>query len=351
MKIVDLRSDTVTRPTKEMREAMFRAEVGDDVFGEDPTVKRLEEAGAELAGKEAALFVPSGTMGNQVALLAHTARGNEVIVDAEAHVYYYEVGAPAVLSGVQLRPVEGLHGPDALSLFESAIRDRDIHFPEPALLCLENTHNRMGGTVMEPGMMRLLYEAARERGLAVHLDGARIGNAAVALGCRVSDIARWSDSVMFCLSKGLGAPVGSLLAGSGSFIARARKYRKMLGGGMRQAGILAAAGLVALRLVDRLAEDHRNARVFAEKMAGIPGIKVDLNRVQTNIVLADVFGTGMSSQEFVSALRERGVLAIPFGPNLVRFVTHRDVSRADVEFAASVVVELGRSIAANMGRN
>jgi len=338
MRTVDLRSDTVTRPTPEMREAMARAQVGDDVYGEDPTVKRLEEAAAELAGKEAALFVPSGTMGNQVAVLSHTARGNEIIVDSEAHIYYYEVGAPAVLSAVQVRPVAGLHGSsEALSLFKSAVRDQDIHFPQTSLLCLENTHNRMGGTVTGTDVMQGLYGAARECGVAVHLDGARIGNAAVALGCQINALTRWCDSVMFCLSKGLGAPVGSMLAGSGDLIARARKYRKMLGGGMRQAGILAAAGLVALSSVGRLAEDHANARLLAEKLALIPGIKIDLDRVQTNIVVADVSDTGMTAGEYVGVLRKQGVLVVPFGPSLVRFVTHRDVSREDVEYAAEMI--------------
>ncbi|KJS13558.1 MAG: threonine aldolase [Peptococcaceae bacterium BRH_c8a] len=338
MRTVDLRSDTVTRPTSEMREAMARAQVGDDVYGEDPTVKRLEEAAAELAGKEAALFVPSGTMGNQVAVLTHTSRGNEIIVDSEAHIYYYEVGAPAVLSAVQVRPVVGLHGSEAIALFKSAVRGQDIHFPQTSLLCLENTHNRMGGTVTGTDVMQGLYGAAQELGVAVHLDGARIGNAAVALGCRISALTQWCDSVMFCLSKGLGAPVGSMLAGSSDFIARARKYRKMLGGGMRQSGILAAAGLIALRSVNRLAEDHANARLLAEKLAVVPGIKIDLDRVQTNIVVADIADTGMTAGEYVEVLRARGVLAVVFGPTTVRFVTHLDVSREDVEYAAEMVM-------------
>ncbi len=343
MHTIDLRSDTVTKPTQEMREAMARAEVGDDVFGEDPTVKQLEETAAHLVGKEAALFVASGTMGNQVAVLAHTGRGNEVIVDAESHIFYYEVGAPAVLSAVQLRPVEGLHGPDAAALAAGAVRGPDIHFPETALLCLENTHNRRGGTVMTPDAMRQVYLAAREREVAVHVDGARIFNAAVALGVDVKDLTCWCDSVMFCLSKGLGAPVGSILAGTGEFIARARKYRKLLGGGMRQAGILAAAGLVALQTVDRLAEDHAHARLLAEALAEVPGVAVDLERVQTNIVLADVAGTGMNAAQYVAALREKGVLAVTFGPHLVRFVTHRDVTRSDVERAAAIIGKAGVS--------
>ncbi|MCG8403333.1 MAG: low-specificity L-threonine aldolase [Firmicutes bacterium] len=337
MKIVDLRSDTVTKPDAEMREAMARAEVGDDVYGEDPTVRRLEETAAELAGKEAALFVPSGTMGNQVAVLTHTARGSEVIVDSEAHIFYYEVGGPAVLSAVQMRPVSGLHGPDALSLMEKAVRDEDVHFPQTALLCLENTHNRMGGTVMPQDTMRRLYQAARARGVAVHLDGARIANAAVALGCEIRDLTQWCHSVMFCLSKGLGAPVGSVLAGGGAFIDRARKYRKMLGGGMRQAGVLAAAGLVALRSLDRLAEDHAHARLLAKNLAGVSGIAVNPGRVHTNIVVADVSGTGLTAAEYLADMRKKGVLASPFGPALVRFVTHRDVTRADVEHAVKII--------------
>ncbi|WP_027365759.1 low-specificity L-threonine aldolase [Desulfotruncus alcoholivorax] len=338
MRTVDLRSDTVTKPTLEMREAMARAEVGDDVLGEDPTVKRLEATAAAMIGKEAALFVASGTMGNQVAVLANTARGNEVIVDDQAHIFYYEVGAPAVLSAVQLRPVAGLHGPDALTLIKAAIRDKDnIHYPETTLLCLENTHNRGGGTVMTPEQMRDIYRLAKQYGLSVHVDGARIFNAAVALGRQPVEFARWCDSIMFCLSKGLGAPVGSMLAGSREFVDRARKYRKVLGGGMRQAGILAAAGLVALGSVDRLAEDHIHAKMLARSLAGVPGVQVDLDKVQTNIIVADVSGMGMTSDEFVSVLEERGVLAITFGPTLVRLVTHRDVSREDVEYAIEVI--------------
>ncbi|SFR13681.1 low-specificity L-threonine aldolase [Desulfoscipio geothermicus] len=340
MKIVDLRSDTVTRPTQEMREAMYRAEVGDDVLGEDPTVRRLEETAADMVGKEAALFVTSGTMGNQVAILTHTARGNEVIVDDESHIFYYEVGAAAMLSSVQLRPMAGLHGRDALALAGAAIRDENIHYPKTTLLCLENTHNRRSGTVMRPETMGELYRLAKGRGVAVHVDGARIFNAAAALGSDVRAFTQYCDSIMFCLSKGLGAPVGSMLAGNREFIERARKYRKALGGGMRQAGILAAAGLVALQSVDRLAEDHGHARLLAECLAEVSGIKVDLNRVQTNIVVADVTGTGMTAGDYVAALKHRGVLAGTFGPNLVRFVTHRDVSRQDIDYAIGVVQNL-----------
>ena len=338
MKTIDLRSDTVTKPTLEMRKAMAYAEVGDDVLGEDPTVKRLEKTAAAMIGKEAALFVASGTMGNQVAVLSHTARGNEVIVDDQAHIFYYEVGAPAILSAVQLRPVAGLHGPDALALIKAAIRDRDnIHYPETSLICLENTHNRGGGTIMAPEQMQEIYKLAKQYGLSVHVDGARIFNAAIALGRQPSDFSCWCDSIMFCLSKGLGAPVGSMLAGSRDFIDRARKYRKALGGGMRQAGILAAGGLIALDSVNRLAEDHIHAKMLAQSLAGVPGVQLDLDKVQTNIIVADVSGTGVSSDEFVSLLEERGVLASTFGPTLVRLVTHRDVSREDIEYAIDII--------------
>jgi len=340
MRIVDLRSDTVTKPTPEMRKAMAAAEVGDDVMGEDPTVNRLEATAAEIMGKEAALFVTSGTMGNQVAVLSHTERGNEVILDDQSHIYYYEAGAPAMLSGVQLRPVGGMHGLDAVTLVENAIREDNIHFPKTALICLENTHNRGSGSVMLPEKMQEIYLLARERGLAVHVDGARIFNAAAALGCEPTVFTKWCDSIMFCLSKGLGAPVGSILAGNKEFIARARRFRKALGGGMRQAGVLAAAGLVALNSVPRLAEDHERAKILASSLDSVPGVILDMSRIQTNIIVADVAGTGMSAEDYVSALKMRGVLTGTFGPTLVRFVTHRDVSPADVEYAVEVIKNL-----------
>ena len=335
--MIDLRSDTVTKPTAEMRKAMAAAEVGDDVYGEDPTVNKLELTAAELVGKEAALFVPSGTMGNQIAVLVHTGRGDEVLLDPESHIAYYEVGSPAMFAGVQLRGVPGLleaGGPDAL---HKAFRGQDIHLPETRLVCLENTFNRGGGTIMPPEAMGALYSLSGELGLKVHLDGARIFNAAVASGGQARDYTRHCDSVMFCLSKGLCAPVGSMLAGDGEFIRRARKYRKALGGGMRQAGILAAAGLEALKLIPRLDEDHLNARLLAEELSRFKGLGVDLDKVQTNIVLVDVSGTGMDSEQFVKAIREVGVNAVTFSPKLVRFVTHRDVSRRDIEDAVQAV--------------
>ncbi|CCO08615.1 low-specificity L-threonine aldolase [Desulforamulus hydrothermalis] len=339
IKIVDLRSDTVTLPTEEMRTAMAGAKVGDDVYGEDPTVKELEATAASLVGKEAALFVPSGTMGNQLAVLTHTERGDEVILDSEAHIYCYEVGAPALLAGVQLRPVSRLLSEQGPSVLRQALRPADLHFPRTSLVCLENTFNRGGGTVLSPRVMAEIYDLARQQGLRVHLDGARIFNAAVALNVDVKVFTCCCDSLMFCLSKGLAAPVGSLLAGSRDFIQRARKYRKALGGGMRQAGVLAAAGLVALKMVDRLAEDHSHARRLAEGMARLPGLKVDLARVQTNIVVAEVPAPGTAAH-LVSELHRRGIKCAAFGPGTIRLVTHKDVSAADIDYTLQVMAEI-----------
>jgi threonine aldolase len=339
IRTVDLRSDTLTLPSEEMREAMSRAPVGDDVYGEDPTVNRLQEASAALVGKEASLFVPSGTMGNQLALLAHTSRGDEAIVDEQAHIYYYEVGAPAMWGGVTVKPVRGLlsgQGPDMLP---AHLRPQDIHFPVTRLLCLENTFNRGGGTVMDPQAMEKMYSLARERSINVHLDGARIFNAASALNRDVRDFTAHCDSVMFCLSKGLGAPVGSMLAGGAHFIARARKYRKALGGGMRQAGVLAAAGLMALENIDRLGEDHRHARTLAGGMAELPGISVDLDMVQTNIVVLKADGE-LSAAEVVARLESRGIKCSTFGPDLIRMVTHLNISSDDVAYTLKAASEL-----------
>ena len=260
MELIDLRSDTVTKPTSAMRQAMATAEVGDDVYEEDPTVRRLEALGAEMIGKEAALFVPSGTMGNQIAAMTHLNRGDEVILEAESHIFYYEVGGLALLSGAQARPLPGRRGFMEPEQITHAIREENIHFPRTGLLCLENTHNRAGGAVLTPEQTKAMAEAGRQKGIPVHLDGARIFNAAIALGIDVRELTAPVDSVMFCLSKGLGAPVGSILAGSKCFITHARKNRKVLGGGLRQSGVLAAAGLIALeQMVERLAEDHDHA--------------------------------------------------------------------------------------------
>jgi len=343
--IIDLRSDTVTKPTQEMREAMARAEVGDDVYGEDPTVNKLEALGAQMVGKEAALFVPSGTMGNQLAIMSWTQRGDEIIIEAQSHIYMYEVGAPAVLSQAQTRPVEGTYGvmdPEEVRL---AIRKPNIHFPRTSLICLENTHNRSGGCVIPIDNMKAIYEIAKESKVNVHLDGARVFNAAVALGVDARELTRWTDSVQFCLSKGLCAPVGSLLAGPREFIDRARKYRKMLGGGMRQAGIIAAAGIVALeKMVSRLAEDHANARLLAEGLRQIPGLFIDMKTVQTNMVVVGTKGLGMDGPGFVSLMKPYGVLFNADLPYRVRMVTHHDVSRGDVEEAVRLIGEAVKRI-------
>lgn len=340
MKVIDLRSDTVTRPTPEMREAMYRAEVGDDVYGDDPTVNRLEALGAQMVGKEAAVFVPSGTMGNQTSIMAWTSRGEEIIVEEQAHVYMYEVGGPAVLAGVQVRPIRGRYGVMDPTEVKAAIRPKNIHFPRTSLICIENTHNRSGGCVVPIENMRAIYEIAQDAGIKVHLDGARVFNAAVALGVDVKEITQYCDSVQFCLSKGLCAPVGSLVAGPRDFIERVRKYRKMLGGGMRQAGVLAAAGIVALqKMVARLAEDHANARKLAEGIIKIPGLSVDMATVQTNMVAVSTRGLGIDGPEFVALMKPRGVLFNADLPYRVRMVTHHDVTSEDIDEALERIRE------------
>jgi threonine aldolase len=316
---IDLRSDTVTQPTPEMLQAIISAQVGDDCSREDPTVNRLEAMAASRLGKEAGLLVPSGTMGNLVSVLAHTHRGDEVIMESECHIYYYEVGSISAVAGVIPRLVKGNHGvldPDDL---KKAIRGEDIHYPTPTLIAVENTHNRGGGTVTSVEQSRAICDVAKDRGLSTHLDGARIFNAAVALGVDARELAQPFDSVMFCLSKGLSAPVGSVVVGSREFIERARKYRKMLGGGMRQAGIIAAAGIVALEtMVDRLEEDHINARYLGEGLAEISGIQVELETVQTNMVYFDVGELGFDSVSFLKELEMRKVRASLRPPTGVR---------------------------------
>ncbi len=340
MEIVDLRSDTVTKPTSEMRDAMFRAEVGDDVYGEDPTVIELEKLGARMTGKAAGLFVASGTMGNQVAVMAHTQRGDEVICEAESHIYYYEVAGMAVLSGVQARTLPSVKGILSAETIEAAIRPQDVHQPRSALICLENTHNRAGGTCYPLDTLASIRKLADRRKIPVHIDGARLFNAAVAQGVKVDKIAQYADSVQFCLSKGLAAPVGSLLVGSEEFIVKARRYRKMLGGGMRQAGVIAAAGIVGLQsMVERLAEDHANAKLLAEALA-TAGFAVDLSTVQTNIVIFDVSRTGLKAAEFVTKLRKAGVLAGAFGEYRIRMVTHHGITASEIGKVVDVLHRL-----------
>ncbi|MHC0035612.1 low-specificity L-threonine aldolase [Pseudoneobacillus sp. C159] len=338
--MIDLRSDTVTKPTEEMRKAAYMAEVGDDVYREDPTVNKLEETAAELLGKEAALFVTSGTQGNQIAVLSHCRPGNEILLEAESHIFYYEAGAVSALAGVQTRTIKGVRGAMDPIAVQEAIRGEDIHYPITGLICLENSHNRAGGAILPVENMKQIYDIAKDHQVPVHIDGARIFNAAAGLGVPVSEITQYSDTIQVCLSKGLGAPVGSLLAGSKEFIQSARKWRKILGGGMRQAGIIAAPGLVALNTMrDRLTVDHEHAQVLAEGLSNISGIQV-VNRVETNIIVIDVSGLNMNSNEFVDKLRERGILSGTFGPKLVRFVTHFDVSGAEIDETLKVVANL-----------
>jgi len=338
--VVDLRSDTLTLPTPEMREAMARAEVGDDVWEEDPTVKRLEAAAAERLGKEAGLFVTSGTQGNLVSVLAQTRPGQEVVLDLDSHIFNYEVAGASVIGGVQMRPVRTARGFLTPDQVREALRPANIHIPPTGLVCIENTHNRHGGTCCTPEEIAAVAEAAHAAGVPVHLDGARLFNAAVALGRQAREFARPVDSVTVCLSKGLGAPVGSVVCGDRALIARARRLRKMLGGGMRQAGVLAAAGLVALeRMVDRLAEDHANARRLAEGLARLPGLRVDLATVQTNIVIVQVARPG-GAAPLVEGCAARKVRVHAIGPDAIRCVTHKDVDAEDIGRALDAFAEI-----------
>jgi threonine aldolase len=337
-KIIDLRSDTVTVPTPEMRKAMATAEVGDDVYRDDPTVIRLEELAAEKLGKEAGLFVPSGTMGNLVSILAYTRPGDEIILEQDAHIFTSEVGGCAALGGVMVRTVPGVKGTMEPDVLEKNIRTANIHHPNTVLICMENTHNRAGGAVVPPEKIAPVREVADKHGLAMHLDGARIFNASVALGVSPVEIARYFDSVQFCISKGLAAPVGSLVVGSKSWIEKARRWRKMVGGGMRQAGIIAAAGVVALEtMIDRLVEDHENAQFLAKKLVDIPGVQVEPAEVETNMVRMDVTPSGMTAAQFVDKLGNKGLLANATEPYVIRLVTHKDISRADLEKALPII--------------
>ncbi len=345
---IDLRSDTVTKPSAAMRAAMAEAEVGDDVYGEDPTVNRLEREAARIAGKEAALFVPSGTMGNNIAIKMHTRHGEEVLCESRSHVFDWELAMVAWFAGCLARPVVTEDGILTWKKIQAALRVGSPHNAPTTLICLENTHNMAGGTVYPLEVIDEICAEAHERGVKVHMDGARVFNASAALGIPVARIVRNVDSVMFCLSKGLGAPVGSMLAGTASDIEQARLYRKRLGGGMRQAGVLAAAGLIALlESPAHLGEDHANARLLADALGQLPAIQIDLARVQTNIVIFDVSALNLSSSEFVNRLRSEGVLAGAVTPTRVRLVTHGNVSRADCERAADTLaaVAAGQSTA------
>ncbi|HZO90779.1 MAG TPA: low-specificity L-threonine aldolase [Chthonomonadaceae bacterium] len=342
--IVDLRSDTVTRPTPEMRRAIAEAEVGDDVFDDDPTIHRLQAVAAAKMGKEAGLFVPSGTMSNAVAIKTHTRPGDEILLDTQAHSMIYEVGMPATIANVLTRQFHCRHGVPDVDEVASLMRTENLHAPGTALLVLENTHNRAGGAIIPLEVHQALWKLAQERGVRVHLDGARLFNAAVATGIPASEYAACADSVTFCLSKGLGCPVGSVLCGTQDFIARARRVRKMLGGGMRQAGILAAAGLYALEHhIDRLAEDHRHARRLAQGIAHAPGITLDTVDVPTNMVYMT---TQAPARAFADRLAsEHKVLGIPTAANRIRLVTHLDVDAEDIERAIAAICDVGSRMA------
>jgi threonine aldolase len=339
--IVDLRSDTVTRPSPAMRRAMAEAEVGDDVYGEDPTVNRLQERAAEIFAREAALFVPSGSMGNLLAIKAWTQPSNEVICEQRAHVNQYELASMAAVAGCMPRATPGPDGILTWDLIEPLIRPKTYYYSQTGLLALENTHNMHGGTVYPQAVTEDVCQHAHAAGLRVHLDGARIFNAAVALGKTVADITRNCDSVMFCLSKGLGAPVGSMLVGSKEFIQKAHIGRKLLGGGMRQVGVLAAAGLIALEESPKhLHRDHENAKFLAEGLVKIKGISLDVTKVVTNIVIFDVRGTGRTAAEICSELGKRKILSGPTDKYSIRMVTHCDVNRGGIENALTAMAEV-----------
>jgi len=348
VRIVDLRSDTATKPTPEMREAMKNAEVGDDVLAEDPTINELQELGASMVGKEAALFVTSGIQGNLIAILTHTRPGDDVICDAQSHVCVNMTGGVAALGGVTTNAVAaepgGWMSPEAV---EAAIQPPNCHLTHTSLVSVENTNNAAGGTVWTPQQVQDIADVCRRRGLKLHGDGARLFNSAVAQGVDVTELADPCDTVMFCLSKGLGAPVGSLLAGPADFIAEARRKRKMLGGGMRQAGVLAACGIISLtKMVGRLAEDHANAHKLAEAMADMPGISINLDSVQTNIIRFEFHSDRSDCAAFVDALAERGVLCLAsYGSPKARMVTHNDVSADDIDHAIPIIREAAESLA------
>ena len=350
--IIDLRSDTVTKPSLEMRQAMAQAEVGDDVFGDDPTINRLQEQVAELLGKEAALYVPSGSMANQISIRAHTQPGDEIICHADSHIYHYEAGAPAALAGCSLRLLPGERGMFTADDVRNAIRPLDSHTPFSRLIIVENTHNRGGGSVWPIDRIAAIRTVAQEFDLRMHLDGARLMNACVATGCKPREYAKHFDTVSMCFSKGLGAPVGSAVAGSKETIGRIHRFRKMFGGGMRQGGIIAAGAIYALEHnIDRLAEDHANAKYLAESIAALPGITVDPDSVQTNMVYLNIdnerstaekhgVGGGRTAAELCATLKHQGLLLLPVTPRRIRAVTHLDISRDDIEQAISILQEV-----------
>jgi threonine aldolase len=345
MKPIDLRSDTVTLPTEEMLEAIRHAELGDDVYGEDPTVNHLEEMAAKKMGKEAAMLVPSGTMANLVSVMSNTKRGDSAILEADSHIYWYELGGISAIAGVLPLPVMGILGVmDPLDV-EAAIRPRGLHSARTTLVCIEDTHNRAGGTIVTPAQIEAVSRVAKEHRLRLYMDGARILNAAVALKVDVQQFTRHVDNLMFCLSKGLSCPIGSIVVGTEEHIHRARRVRKILGGGMRQAGIIAAPGIIALeKMIDRLEDDHRNARLLARGLTKMDGVKVDMKTVQTNMVMFDVDGLGVGADVFVKKLKEHGVLAGNLSKTRIRMVTHRGIEDEDIEKVLTAVEETIRDL-------
>jgi threonine aldolase len=342
MRIVDMRSDTITQPTPSMRQAMSEAKVGDDVFGEDPTVNQLEEMVAQRLGKEAALFVASGTMASLVSQLTHCGRGNEMILGDQSHMFVYEQGGSAALGGIHPRCLGNKpDGTMALTDMEAAIRPDNVHFPRTKLIVLENTHNRCSGSPLDAAYIHSVAELAHRYGLKLHVDGARLFNAATALGVDAKDLVAQADSVSICLSKGLAAPVGSVVSGNTDFISEARRNRKVVGGGMRQAGILAAAGIVALtEMVDRLADDHENAGKLAQGLANTEGLSIDSDLVSTNIVFVDITKKGMTAQILAEKLDHHGIRLLPTGPKRLRAVTNYHVTSSDIDYALDIFLSI-----------
>jgi threonine aldolase len=339
--MIDLRSDTVTQPTPEMRDAIRNAEVGDDVFAEDPTVNRLQEMISQLTGKEAALFVVSGTMGNQICIKTHTLPGNETILEQNSHIYNYESGAPALLSAIQIMPIPGIRGSFTLEQVQEVIRPKNVHHPQTALICIENTHNRAGGTIFPYQEIERISRFAREKGISMHLDGARLWNASIATAISIRDYCQFFDSVSLCFSKGLGAPIGSIIAGSAEFIQKARYYRKVFGGGTRQAGILAAAAIYAVENhFQRLSEDHRRARILGEFIANLPQIEFDPQTLQTNIVIFNVRKTGLSGEQVIERLAKEGIKMLTHAGTKIRAVTHLHITDDDIIFTQNALKKI-----------
>ncbi|OFI05345.1 L-allo-threonine aldolase [Clostridium acetireducens DSM 10703] len=339
MNFIDLRSDTVTNPTDKMREAMFKAEVGDDVYGDDPTMKALEEYAAKICDKEAALFVPSGTFGNQLALFTHCNRGNEVLLGEDCHILMHEVGASSVIAGVQLRTIKSHKGEMDSKEIELKIREENIHFPETGLICMENAHSN--GRVLSLENMSKIYNIAKEHNIPVHLDGARLFNAAAYLNVESKEITKYCDSVMFCVSKGLCAPIGSLLVGNKDFINKARKKRKLMGGGLRQCGILAAAGIIALKdMTKRVKEDNENAKLLGKELSKIPGIKVNLEDIHINMVFFNIDETGYDKLKFVEELYKKGIKINAEEDGFIRFVTHYWISKKHILYIIESIKEI-----------